>query len=424
MNLSEYFKINRHRLANGLTLLLVEKKEAEIISLNLAYKVGSKNEIKGKTGMAHLFEHLMFEGSKHLKKGEFDKICSLAGGTNNAYTGYDYTAYVMTLPSNQLETALWLESDRMLEFAVSEEAMETQKKVVSEEIRQTVFDRPYGKWRELLARNAYTEDCPYSWEVHGSIEDVLSVDLSYLEDFFYTFYRPANAVLTICGNFDSLKALDLVEKYFGNIGNKTNNTNRPKFNRKMLKYGTYASFEDAVPLPATFINFHIPGMLDDRILIANVISYIATHGRSSRIYSKLVEDKQIASTVGSYIDDREYSSLLTFYAITNNPEIELNSLKEEFLELIHQFNEKPVSETELNRAVNQLTLQVANQIQYSSGLADVISSEMLFTDDLNRIYNILERYKKITSEDVMKFANEFLDHNTEIIIDCLPAENK
>jgi predicted Zn-dependent peptidase len=192
----------------------------------------------------------------------------------------------------------------------------------------------------------------------------------------------------------------------------------------MLKYGTYASFEDAVPLPATFINFHIPGMLDDRILIANVISYIATHGRSSRIYSKLVEDKQIASTVGSYIDDREYSSLLTFYAITNNPEIELNSLKEEFLELIHQFNEKPVSETELNRAVNQLTLQVANQIQYSSGLADVISSEMLFTDDLNRIYNILERYKKITSEDVMEFANEFLDLNTEIIIDCLPAENK
>ncbi len=422
MNLSEYFEIKRHKTSNGLKLLLIEKKDSEITSINLAYKVGSKNELRGKTGMAHLFEHLMFEGSKHLKQGEFDKICSLAGGTNNAYTGYDYTAYVMTVPSNQLETALWLESDRMLEFAVSAEAMETQKKVVSEEIRQTVFDRPYGKWRELLAKNAYTNNCSYSWEVHGSIEDVLSVDLDYLENFFYTFYRPANAVLSVCGNFESGEAIELVESYFGGIENKTDKSEAPAFNKEMLKYGTYASFEDRVSLPATFINFHIPGMLDDRLLIANIISYISTHGRSSRIYSELVETKQIASTVGSYVDDREYSSLLTFYAIASRPETDFNSLKDDYLKRIYEFKEKNVSETELNRAINQLTLQAANQIQYSSGLADIVSSEMLFTDDVNRIYNILERYRKITSEDIREFAAEFLLPNSEIIIDCLPAE--
>ncbi len=420
MNLRNSFEIITHKLDNGLQIVLVPKNDAEIISMNIAYKVGAKNELKGKTGMAHLFEHLMFEGSKNVPKGEFDKICSLAGGTNNAYTSYDYTAYTMTVPSNQLELALWLESDRMLEFAVTEEAMETQKKVVSEEIRQTVFDRPYGKWRELLATHSFTGDCSYSWEVHGSINDVLSVELDYLKDFFQMYYRPGNAILTLSGKFEKDNAIALIEKYFAKIENKTTDSRRPIFNKNMLRNGGYASFKDAVPLPATFINFHIPDMLDDRILVANIISQIATQGRSSRLYSDLVERKQMASSLGSYVDEREYTSLLTFYGITSEPTIDINLLKAEMLGIIAKFADEPVQEFELQRAVNQLSMQVANEIQYSSGLADIASSYLLFSDDLERIYGILERYKKITPEDIRAFANDFLVANSEIVIDCLP----
>jgi len=423
MNLSENFEITTHQLSNGLKLILIPNKKIQIISLNLAYKVGSKNELRGKTGMAHLFEHLMFEGSKNLKKGEFDKICSLAGGTNNAYTSYDSTAYTMTLPSNQLEVALWLESDRMSEFAVTQKAMETQKKVVSEEIRQTVFDRPYGKWRELLAENAFTNDCSYSWEVHGSIEDVLSVNLDDLKEFFEMFYRPGNAVMTLCGNFEIDNAIALTEKYFNEIKNNIQVGRKPAFNEAMLKKNTHSSFDDTVPLPATFINFHIPGSLDDRVLIVNIISTIATGGRSSRMYSKLVDQQQIASTVGSYIDDREFSSIITFYGITANPNVNIDTLKQEMLKLIFEFKNDFVSELELNRTINQLTTQISHEIQYSSGLADIASSNILFSDDLERIYGILEKYEKINAQDIKSFASDFLTYDAQIVIDCLPKQN-
>jgi predicted Zn-dependent peptidase len=424
MNLRKSFEIITHELENGLKIVLIPKNNAEIISMNLAYKVGSKNEVQGKTGMAHLFEHLMFEGSKNIPKGAFDKKCSLAGGTNNAYTSYDYTAYTMTVPSNQLEVALWLESDRMQEFAVTKEAMETQKKVVSDEIRQTIFDRPYGKWRELLATTSFQDKSSYSWEVHGSIEDVQNVKLDYLKEFFEMYYRPGNAILTLSGKFNKENAIELISKYFCNIENKTNNCHRPPFDTSMLKKGKYVSFTDTVPLPATFINFHIPSMLDGRILIASVISQIATQGRSSRLYLELVEQKQIASSLGSYVDEREYTSLLTFYGTTSKPEIELNSLKSEILEMIGKFKTESVSEQELQRAVNQLTAQVANEIQYSSGIADIASSNLLFSEELDRIYAVLERYKKISSDDILEFANDFLTSGSEIIIDCLPQNQE
>jgi len=287
-----------------------------------------------------------------------------------------------------------------------------------------VFDRPYGKWRELLATNSFTEDSSYSWEVHGSIDDVLNVKLDYLKEFFEMYYRPGNAILTLSGNLDIDSAILLIEKYFGEIENKTSSSYRPPFNSDMLKKGTYASFRDSVPLPATFINFHIPGMLDKRILTANIISQIATQGRTSRLYSELVERKQIASSLGSYVDEREYTSLLSFYAINANPDAEFNTLKTELMNLIAQFKTEKVREDELKMAVNQLTTQIANEIQYSSGLADIASSNLLFSDDLDRIYGILEDYKKITPDDIRDFADEFFIINSEIIIDCLPEESR
>jgi predicted Zn-dependent peptidase len=410
-------------LSNGLKVVLIPIKGKHNVSLNLAYRVGSKNEKKGRTGMAHLFEHLMFEGSKNLAKGEFDRNCTMAGGVNNAYTTYDYTAYTMTIPSNQLELGLFLESDRMLEFSVTEESMTTQQKVVSEEIRQTVFDSPYGRWREYLAESAYADDCSYSWEVHGLIEDVEAVNLNDLKLFFNDFYRPDNAVLTICGGFDSSNAFKLVDKYFGSITRSTLGAGILTFNDSFIQRNKSASFEDTVALPAVFLNYHFPGFMKDDVYIADIISMISSSGRSARLYNELIHKKQIASSVGAFVDKREGASLLTYYAIAQNNDIGLEELEKQLKIIVDGFGQEDVKDDELEKTSNQLTTQIALDIQYSSGLADIASSNIIFSEDTDRIYQVLDKYKSYGKKHIMKFANDYLNTDNEIRIYCLPKTN-
>ncbi len=420
MNLNKYINIKSETLTNGLKLVLIDRTDINTVSINLSYKVGSRSEIPGKTGMAHLFEHLMFEGSKNIKKGDFDKICTLAGGTNNAYTTFDMTAYTMTLPTNQLELGLWLESDRMLEFSVNQHSLDTQKKVVTEEIRQTVFDQPYGRWRELLAVNAFSKSSPYSWEVHGSIENVESVELDELKDFYSRFYCPDNACISICGKFDSSNAIKFVQKYFGNIPASNRRNNTLNFSSSQQLSNTRASYLDSVPLTAVFNTFHIPGFKDDKVYLADIIANIAGGGRSSRLFCDLVESSQIASSVGAYVDKREDTSLLIFYAIANDTETTADSLNNELIRIISSFVVSPPNQEELNKTINQLTTQTAYEIQYSSGLADIASTQMLFWNDPERVYSLLDNYKKITIQELSEFAIEYLDLQKLVRIDVLP----
>lgn len=419
LDLRQKFKIKAYIAANGLRVYLIPKIDINTVSINLAYKVGSKNERVGNRGMAHLFEHLMFEGSANIPKGEFDRICTLAGGTNNAYTSYDQTAYTMTLPSSQLELGLWLDSDRMLEFSVTQDSLETQQKVVTEEIRQTVFDRPYGRWRELLSSVAYSNSCGYNWEVHGHIEDVENVNLARLREFFDSFYRPDNAVLSICGNIDIDHTLELIEQYYGSIPHSAENKIFNNFNNDFLIRNQYASYEDSVPLDATFINYHLPGFNDDLLLIADVISNIASNGKSSYLYRELIDSQQIASSVGSFVDRREDSSILTFYAISADTSIKLETLKTELNKIINTFADILVNENDLKKTVNQLITQAAFEIQYSAGLADIVSSNLLFNQDESRIYEILEKYSAISRKQVKDFAQKYLIQDDSIVIDCL-----
>ena len=412
----------KHTLDNGLKVIIIPNEKSGIVSLNLAYKVGSKNEMPGKTGIAHLFEHLMFEGSKNVKKGEFDKLCTTAGGTNNAYTSYDMTAYTMTLPAHQLELGLWLESDRMLEFSVTEEAMVTQQNVVTEEIRQTVFDQPYGKWREFLAKEAFNSACPYSWEVHGSIEDVQGCNLGILGNFYNMYYQPNNACLAVCGNVDPRHTIKLIEKYFGTIQNKNNKKEYLTFSDDQKNKQKVYTFNDSVPLPAVFLNFHCPGFIDDKILLADVIANILANGRSSRMYKSLISDKQIASTVGGYVDKREYGSLITFYGIASDENISIDTLSGELFNSINSIK-SDILESEFHKTINQLTTQLAYELQYSSGIADNAASLTLFWNEPERIYTIMDKYKKIELESLYNFASETMTLENSIVINALPEEN-
>ncbi len=421
LDLKKYIPIKRKKLANGLDVVFVEMHNSPIVSLNLSYKVGSKNETIGKTGFAHLFEHLMFEGSKNVPKGQFDKLCSTAGGTNNAYTTYDFTAYTMTLPVHQLELGLWLESDRMFFSDINQEALNNQQKVVIEEIKQTVENQPYGIWREKLAESAYSAECSYSWEVHGSKDDVANSTLSDVKEFFANFYRPDNACLVIAGNIEADKTLPLVEKYF-NINE--NRLKKPDFNflESYKKGGIVTRFTDNVPLAASFVSFHTGGILDESSFAVEVLANVLGMGKSSLLYNSLVYDKQIASQIGAYTDKREHTSLLTIYALANSPDTTAEHLTAILNEEIMKIRKIGIDENHLIKSKNQIISNAANEILYSSGVADNVGNQTLFWDNPERYYSLLDNYNKVSQSDLIGVFDRFINFENSVTVEVLPAE--
>lgn len=420
MDLRNQIPIHTETLDNGLQFVFVRKKDAPIVNINLAYKVGSKDEKPGRTGFAHLFEHLMFEGSLHVPKGEFDKLCSAAGGTNNAYTTYDYTAYTMTLPKHQIELGLWLESDRMFFSNVIPEALETQQKVVSEEIRQTVFQRPYGIWREKLSEGAFTPECSYSWEVHGSIKDVTESSLEDVRSFFNMFYVPANACLTIVGDYENDEIGALVKKYF-NIEKKGPTIERNDFSSNFKLGGVTTGASDAVPHEALFLAYHGPDFKNDESLAGDIICYIAGNGKSSMLYDAMLRKKQIASSIGAFNDKREFTSLTTFYAIGNAPEVTGDELASVIRTQVDRFAKGDFTDEMLEKAVNTLSIELASEIEYGAGIADMVCNNALFWDDPERVYEFLDKYKAVTKDDIINYAQKYLKPGNMIRVSITPS---
>jgi predicted Zn-dependent peptidase len=412
-------EILKKTLANGLRVVVAPNHKAPVVCITLSYKVGSKNETPDLKGFAHLFEHLMFEGSANVPKGEFDKYCSRAGGTNNAYTSYDQTTYYMVLPSHQIELGMWLESDRMLKFAVTPKALETQQKVVIEEISQTVENQPYGRWRTVQGSIAYSPESAYSWEVYGSKERVSAATMENVKAFYEKFYRPDNACLVITGDISQKNAFHLAEKYFGEIA--PNEVLKPEltFKNEWKKSG-YDVLKDAVPLNAVFLSFHTEGFLKDTIHTADVLASLLGDGRSSRIYNSLVYEKQLASSVGAFVDKREGSSLFTVFAIAGDENVSCETLTEEIWNEILKIKESNILETEVLKAKNSLQTQLAHELQNVSGIGDILASQTLFWDYPERINTILEKYEAVTVEAIKNYAEETFKKENMIRVDVIP----
>ena len=410
-------------LDNGLQVVLVKRKEHSVVTVHLAYKVGSKNENSRRTGMAHLFEHLMFEGTKNVKKGEFDKYCSSAGGTNNAYTTYDLTAYYMTLPAHQLELGLWLESDRLKNFHVLSHALENQKKVVVEEIKQNVEEQPYGSWHDKLSKAAYSNRSSYSWEVYGSKEHVQSVTLGEAREFHNIHYNPDNACLVICGNINN-DSEEKIKKYFSNIEPSHKAKPEVSFKNSFRLGKKHVSYKDNVPLPAVFAAFHCEGFLDNEIFITDTLSNIIGSGRSSRLYKSLIQQKKIASQAGAYIEQREHSSLLICYAFASNPKITAEMLYEGIIGETEKVRIKGASGKELQKSKNQVRTQFANELQYSQGIADIVATQALFWNEPERFYSLLDLYNKPGIDDINSVSSRIFDLQNSVRVDVIPAKGK
>lgn len=409
-------KITKQILENGLELIICQKNNVPLFSMNLMYKVGSKNEIKGKTGIAHLSEHLMFEGTERFPKGHFDKIITTAAGTNNAYTTYDWTSYTISLPSVNLETALELESDRLFNFNPSQEALDVQKSVVIEEIKQTIHNQPYGKWREKLASIAFSPNCSYYWEVPGEIEDIEKFTLDDILSFNKSNYNPSNAKLVLAGDLEIESTIELVNKYFNN--KRINQSNKVIFKKEDFNKSGYISFKDQVPLNATFLAIHLDGF--DNVkenLIAEIFCNIVGLGRSSLLINTLVYDKQIASQVGAFLDRREYGSLLTFYIIASKAEQTNEDILQALINEIKNIKKSKVNEYQLQKAKNFVWSQMAMELEQNYALADTIGFYTMFYNSPEEIHNVKEKYDSISLDNINEFIETKLNLNELLRVD-------
>lgn len=415
-----FAQMTAHTLANGLRVVLIPRPSAPVVSVAVSYHVGSYSESPSNTGFAHLFEHLMFEGSENVAHGMFDKYCTEAGGENNAYTTFDKTTYYMSLPAHQLELGLWLESDRMAAFGVDQEALEIQKNVVLEEINQNVENQPYGVFSRVQSRLAFAPEAGYHWEVYGEPQHIAASTLEDVRRFFAGFYRPDNACLVLCGDIQPEGALALTEQYFGHIPCGASPVEHKQFLPRYRTGGRYERVEDTIPTETLFCSYHCEGFASDEVYTAEVLSSILSDGMSSRLYKNLVYDRQLAAEINSYIDDRQFTGLFTIYAIANGETTTCAQLHDAVQTVLRDVAENGVTQTEMAKAQNRLKTRVARILQRASGIADEAAHQMLFFQEPERIFTLTERYAAVTAEQVQDFARRIFKPTNEVRIDFVP----
>ncbi len=405
-------------LANGMHVILHEDHSTPLVAVTILYHVGSKNEDPKRTGFAHFFEHLMFEGSKNIARGDYDKIVETAGGALNANTNFDRTFYYEILPSNQLELGLWLESERMLHLNVDTIGVETQRKVVKEERKQRLENQPYGSLAEEIFKRSFKVH-PYNWMPIGSAQYIDQATIDEFMDFYKTYYVPQNATLSIAGDLDIDETKKLVEKYFGSIPKGTKDIYRPNVVEPPMTEETRDSVFENVQLPAVVHAYHIPAQGTDDYYAINMLTTILSQGQSSRMYKELVDNQQVALQAGSFPFSLEDSGLFIVFALPNIGktaeeleaaiQVELDKVKEEL-----------ITEKEFQKLQNKIENNFVTQNARIAGIAETLADYHVYFGDANLINTEIERYMKVTREDIKRVANKYLDPNKRVVLYYLP----
>lgn len=411
-----------HTLGNGLDIITYEDHSTPIARVEVWYHVGSKNEREGRTGFAHLFEHLMFQGSANVAPEEHGSIISRAGGFSNAYTSEDVTVYFETVPANYLETVLWLEADRMRSLDVSEENFLSEREVVKEERRVRYESPPYGDIFEILFQNAFDVH-PYRHTPIGSMEDLDRATVADVRDFWSTYYVPSNAHLIVAGDFDTEAALSWVGEYFGSIPAGSGPPPRVEIREPERNEERRVEVEKAVPLPAYLAGYFIPedGHPDSYPLV--VASMILAEGRSSRIYQSLVYDKQLALEADSAAGIREDPNLFYSILIMNQgvtPEEGEAALEAEYQRMM----EEPVTDEELEKARNQLRSSYILGRESIADKAGALGHAAVIHNDPSTADSELQLLLAVTKEDIMRVVSKYLQpENRTVVIVRPPATN-
>lgn len=412
-------KFEQYTLDNGLTVIIHEDHSVPVAAIMMMYHVGSKNETKGRTGFAHLFEHMMFQGSQHVKKEEHFKLLQQVGANVNGSTSEDRTNYFETLPSNGLELAIYLESDRMgfLLPAMNQEKLNNQRDVVKNERRQTTENVPYGLSYETIAKALYPEGHPYSWPVIGSMADLSAASLDDVKAFFATYYAPNDACVVLAGDIDPAQVKGWVSKYFGPIP-RGKAFDRPKPQEVSLPEDKRLVLEDRVQLPRLYLTWPSARSYTRTDAVRDVMTDILSFGKNSRLYKSLVYERQIAQSVSASQDGSEIAGELHI-TVTAKPGKTLTEIVTAVQGVLDDMLKNGVTEKEIQTSLTQKEAQLVNRRATVFGKTGALATYFTLSGDASNINKELERFAGITPAEILADARiAFAQH--KVVLSIVP----
>ncbi|MCA9600962.1 MAG: insulinase family protein, partial [Myxococcales bacterium] len=416
----ENLEVQVETLDNGLTVVMNPDHSVPTVAIAVYYDVGSRNEVRGRSGFAHLFEHMMFQGSANVPKGEHFRLVENRGGSMNGTTNHDRTNYFETMPSNELALALWLEADRMKSLAVTQENFENQRQVVMEERRQSYMNRPYALSSLRINELAFGDYWPYAHSTIGDMKDLENAPLSAVQEFFATYYTPKNATLSIAGDFEPKAALELVKKFFGSIPSH----DVPKFVDPGVAPQTAERTESMVDpladLPAFHIAYAIPPNRTPDHYALEMLTLVLGYGESSRLYQKLVKKLEICQDIDVATDDRRGPDLFSFWAVLADGKKAEDARKVIFEEL-DAIAKSGVTPRELEKAKNQIESLFVFGLQSNLSRARQLAEYQTYWGDASLLRTELAKYRSVTNDDIKRVTSKYFAPTNRTVLDVVPA---
>jgi len=411
-------EFEEYDLDNGLHVILHQDKSAPVVTTSVMYHVGGKDREDGRTGFAHFFEHLLFEGTENIGKGKWFEIVSSNGGSNNANTSNDRTYYYENFPSNNLKLGLWMESERMLHPIIGQDGVDTQNEVVKEELRMRYDNSPYGQVINAVSKNVFSKH-PYKDPNVGYMEDLDAATLQEFEDYFEKYYVPNNAVLVVAGDIEIETTKKMIQDYFGPIPRGEEiDRDFPKEEPITEEINT-EFFDKNIQIPALINAYRTPGFADRDAYVLNMISSYLSDGKSSKLYKKLVEDQKQALQIGAFnVAQEDYGTYLVFGLPLG--ETPLDTLSAEIEEEVAKVRDELISERDYEKLQNQFESSYVNSNSSVSGIAGSLATYYLLYGDTDLINEEIDIYRSISREEIKEVANKYLKPNQRVIIDYLP----
>jgi len=411
---AQNIRFEEYTLNNGLHVILHEDHSTPITAVTVMYHVGSKNETVGRSGMAHFFEHLLFEGSENIGRGQYAKFVENAGGALNANTSQDRTFYYELLPSNQLELGLWLESERMLHAKVEMAGIETQREVVKEEKRQRVDNQPYGNLFQEALDHAFDVH-PYSWPPIGSMEDLNAAQEQDFVNFYKTFYVPNNAVLSIAGDIDVAATKKLIEKYFGSIPRGQGDVPRPTQVEPLNKGEVRDTVWGKDQLPMVVQAYHIPAQGTPEYYAIDMLNQLLSQGESARLNKSLVDEKQVALYSGAFTYNTEHPGLTLAYSLANMG-VDAVKVEEAMNAEFERVKGETITDNEFQKLRNQIENDFVSRNASVAGIAESLANYHMYFGDANLINTEIEKYYAVTKQDLINAATKYYTKDNRVVL--------
>jgi len=416
--LAQSVSFEEYDLDNGLHVILHQDNNAPVVTTSVMYHVGAKDEQPDRTGFAHFFEHLLFEGTENIERGQWFSIVTENGGTNNANTTDDRTYYYEVFPSNNLELGLWMESERMLHPIINQIGVDTQNEVVKEEKRLRVDNQPYGKFLENVKKNLFSKH-PYRWTTIGEMEHLDAATLDEFLAFNKKFYVPNNAVLVVAGDIDISTTKKMIQDYFGDIPRGADIDRNYEKDDPITESINATAYDSNIQIPAVINAYRTPGFTERDSRVLDMISTYLSDGPSSKLYKKLVDEKKMALQTGAFnISQEDYS----MYVIFGLPlgENTLSDLVSEMDEEIVKIQNQLISERDYQKLQNKIENAFVSSNASVEGIANSLARYHMLYDDTNLINTEIDIYRSITREEIKDVANKYLNPNQRLVLEYLP----